>query len=437
MRTAIYIRISTDRPDETSTTTQEARCREYAIAKGWEVHSIYMDRGKSAFNGGRRPEHDRLMADIEAGVINAVVVWKLDRWSRSASEWYQLWDRLTAERCAWASVTDQFDTSTRMGKAMVGVVALFAELESGIKSERITEWHRHRSAAGTAPAALAGFGFRRTGGKLHPVKKEAALVAAAAESLLGGASIRSIVREWNRRGIKTRHGNTWEATAFRKTLTSPTMIGCRMLDGVLVEGEWEPILDRDAWQAVRALFADPTRRVTTDNHRKLLSGIVHCSRCGHKMQMQTSVKGPRYSCRVPYATTGPCGRVSILASIADNYMKEAMIAVVGDGLPALAIHDPAEVGRLEEELSALASDYGAGAISRAEWQAARVGIEARLNEAIDRARTSRIAVPANLADVWDKLTVEERRSIILAVVETVTIEPGYGKNDRIKITWRV
>ena len=113
-----------------------------------------------------------------------------------------------------------------------------------------------------------------------------------------------------------------------------------------------------------------------------------------------------------------------------------IIAAVGDGLPAIEVHDPGEVSRLEGELSALAADYGAGSITRPEWQAARAGIESRLSEAITRASRATATIPANLATEWDRLTVEQRRSIILTVMEDVTIKPGYSKQDRIAISWR-
>jgi site-specific DNA recombinase len=434
VKCAIYVRVSVDRPEETSTTTQEARAREYAERRGWKVIEVYEDKGRSAFKREvRRPALDRLMADIDAGIIDAVVVWKLDRWCRSLTEFGTLWDRLKAAGCEWASVTEQFDTTSAMGKAMVGVAVLFAELESGIKSERLNEWHRHREAVGSPPTIRPTFGY---GPGWKPDKIAAPLVRKAAADLLNGGSVRSIIRAWNDAGILTTRGNQWSRLSLLKCLRSPSIAGLREVDGTLIEGTWKPIMDRETWQRVNDLLSDPVRRTNGGGTRKMLSGILHCSLCDGPMGHRGHNAGPRYVCKPSFEDSG-CGSLSIDASIADEYLRTAVITAVAGGLPAVEIHDPGEVDRLEGELSALAADYGNGIVSRAEWQAARVGLEARIREAIERASRATAAVPADLETAWPKLSVEQRRSIILTLVEKVTVSPGYGKTDRIKITWRV
>lgn len=441
MNAGIYVRISTDRPEETSTSTQEQRCREYATSRGWHIAEVYIDRGRSAFKtNGKRPALDRLMADVESGIIDVVVVWKLDRWSRSAADWYRLWDRLTRAGCEWASVTDSFDTTTAMGEAMVGVAVVFARLESAIKSERITEWHHHRSATGAPPNGPTVFGYRKAkDGRLIVVPSEAKLIVAAARRMLDeGATVRSVVRSWNEQGILTRRGKPWAHSVFINFMRRPTLIGCRVIDGSLVEGDWRPILDRDTRQRLVAFFSQPGRRVGRDNQSTMLTGIIHCGICGHRMQPRNHHGGRRYSCKAPYGEEdGPCGRLSIKVSLADEYLRTALITAVADGLPAVETHDPEEVNRLEAELSDLASDYGNGLITRPQWVAARAGLDNRLNEAIARASRATAAVPANLEAAWPSLTVEQKRLIVLTLIEKVTVAPSYGKADRISITWRV
>ncbi|CAN5824804.1 recombinase family protein [soil metagenome] len=436
MNCAVYVRVSVDRPEETSTTTQEARCREYAEKRGWTVVAVYEDKGRSAFKREvKRPALDRLMKDVEAGVVGAVVCWRLDRWCRSLTEFGNLWDRLRGVNCEWASVTEQFDTTSAMGKAMVGVAVLFAELESGIKSERLTEWHRHREAVGSPPTIRPTFGF---GPDWKPDKTTAPMLRKAATDLLDGASVRSILRSWNEAGILTTRGNKWSRLSLIKCLRSPSIAGLREIDGTLVQGRWPAVIDRDTWDRVNALLADPIRRTNGGGHmaRKMLSGILHCGLCGGPMGHRGHRAGPRYVCKPNFEDETSCGSLSIDAKLADDYIKGAIIAAVGDGLPAIEVHDPGEVSRLEGELSALAADYGAGSITRPEWQAARAGLENRLNESIARASRATATIPANLATEWDRLTVEQRRSIILTVMEDVTIKPGYSKQDRIAISWR-
>lgn len=433
MRAAIYTRISVDREEETSTTTQLERCQEYAQRHGWEVVGHYEDRGKSAYSGSRRPNLQRLLDDVDAGMIDAVVVWKLDRWCRSLREFVTLRDRLGAADCQWASVTDSFDTSTPMGRAMLGVVAVFAELESAIKSQRQNEWHRKRVAEGLPPGSAAPFGYDDAH---KPIADEAALIREAARGLIeGGRSIHATVREWNEAGIKTRAGNNWSRRGFTSLLKRPTLAGLRMLDGVPVEGSWEPILQRDVWDRLNNLLNDPKRRNNVGATRKLLSGIAHCAECGHPMGHRGHVAGPRYTCRGTGEDMDACGKISIQADIADDYVRDAVVSAVADGLPEVQTHDPELVGRLEAELSALASDYGSGTISRDEWLAARTGLEKRLAEALDAAARARSAVPVNLAESWESMSVDARRNVVLAVIERIDVGRGRGA-DRISITWR-
>lgn len=443
-KAAIYIRISVDREQETSTSTQQERCREYAERHGWNVVGVYEDKGKSAYSGGRRPQLEKLLGDIDSGVVDTVVVWKLDRWCRSLQEFVRLRDRLEKAGCHWVSVTDNFDTSTAMGKAMLGVVVVFAELESAIKSERINEWHRKRTASGSPPAGPPPFGYDE---EWKPIPQEAELIRKAATGVLDGTvSIHGTVRAWNEAGIKTRGIGTpgnwysepgpWSRRGFTKLLRSPTLAGMRVVDGVAIEGEWEPILDRQTHHKLTALFDDPTRRNNIGAKRKLLSGILHCGECGSRMGHRGHKAGPRYTCRSAGEDLTACGRISIQADIADEYIRQVVAAAVADGLPKLEMFDPLEVERLESELSELAGDYGRGAISRAEWLAARSGLERRLSEAVEAAERSSQSVPTNLVEAWEGMSIEQRRGVVLSLIERAEVSRGYSKSDRIKVVWR-
>src|SRR5262245_42209410 len=121
-RAGIYVRISKDRANEVSTDVQAEACTNYAAAKGWTVIDTYTDRGRSAFNGERRPQLERLMADVEAGAITTVIVYRLDRITRSVSDFAGkggIQKRLEAAGASFVSVSDSFDTSTAMGRAML------------------------------------------------------------------------------------------------------------------------------------------------------------------------------------------------------------------------------------------------------------------------------------------------------------------------------
>src|SRR5690606_7689727 len=117
-------------------------------------------------------------------------------------------------------------------------------------------------------------------------------------------------------------------------------------------------------------------------------------------------------------------------------IRQVVAAAVADGLPKLEMFDPLEVERLESELSELAGDYGRGAISRAEWLAARSGLERRLSEAVEAAERSSQSVPTNLVEAWEGMSIEQRRGVVLSLIERAEVSRGYSKSDRIKVVWR-
>ena len=113
-RVGISVRISKDRKNEISTDVQKKACRDYAAQKGWQVVDVYEDRGRSAHKpGARRPGFERCMADIEAGAVDTLLVYRLDRLTRSVADFYaNTWRRLEAVGAEFVSVNEGFDTTT-------------------------------------------------------------------------------------------------------------------------------------------------------------------------------------------------------------------------------------------------------------------------------------------------------------------------------------
>jgi site-specific DNA recombinase len=107
---------------------QEKACAAYCAQRGWQVIEVYVDERSSAYRPGvRRRNFERLMGDVEAGVIDTVVVYRLDRLTRSASDFYEnIWNRLNTHGAEFVSVNEGFDTTTAMGRAMLTVAVAFA-----------------------------------------------------------------------------------------------------------------------------------------------------------------------------------------------------------------------------------------------------------------------------------------------------------------------
>lgn len=146
-RVLIYVRVSKKRSDQTSLASQEAEARAFAISKGWEVVIVFVENGKSAYRpNSRRPQFDRAMAMAEAKGVDIFLVWKLDRFYRSGTEFNTQWQKLNSWGLEFWSVQEAWlDTSTASGRSMMSALAYQAEIESENRSQRTTAWHTYRN----------------------------------------------------------------------------------------------------------------------------------------------------------------------------------------------------------------------------------------------------------------------------------------------------
>ena len=146
---AIYARQSIDKKDSLSIEGQIELCKKYS----GEDAAIYKDKGFSGKNTNR-PAFLELMEAIEAGKIKKVYVYRLDRISRSISDFGKIWELLEKHGVQFQSVTEQFDTSTPMGRAMLNIVITFAQLERETTADRVKDNYIHRFKSARGPEDL-------------------------------------------------------------------------------------------------------------------------------------------------------------------------------------------------------------------------------------------------------------------------------------------
>ncbi|MBP1736565.1 MAG: hin 2 [Oscillospiraceae bacterium] len=151
---AIYTRQSIEKKDSLSIQGQIDLCARQLT----EEYKVYRDSGYSGKNT-RRPAFQRLLQDIEKGLITKVYVYRLDRFSRSIMDFGQVWEFLRANRVEFVSVTEQFDTSAPMGRAMLQIIMVFAQLERETTAERVKDNYYQRAALGSWPGGPAPYGF--------------------------------------------------------------------------------------------------------------------------------------------------------------------------------------------------------------------------------------------------------------------------------------
>ena len=149
---AIYARQSVDKADSLSIQGQIDLCRQ----KSGEDSRVYQDKGYSGKNTNR-PAFQRMMADVEKGLIRKIVVYRLDRFSRSIADFGRLWEILKKHSVEFVSINETFDTSTPMGRAMLNIIMVFAQLERETTAERVRDNYYQRAKLGSWPSGPGSF----------------------------------------------------------------------------------------------------------------------------------------------------------------------------------------------------------------------------------------------------------------------------------------
>jgi site-specific DNA recombinase len=156
-----YVRVSVDHERKVSPEIQAEAIEKLCAAKDWNLVHMEVERGRSAGTGKKRPGLDRVREMIRCGEADVLVVWKLDRCSRSVHDFSVLLEELRSEDAGFVSCTESFDTSDPMGEAMVQITMVFAQLERARSSQRALAWHAHRASRGDPFLGRPPFGYVR------------------------------------------------------------------------------------------------------------------------------------------------------------------------------------------------------------------------------------------------------------------------------------
>lgn len=225
---AIYARQSVDKADSLSIQGQIDLCRQ----KAGPDHRVYQDKGYSGKNTNR-PAFQQMMADVERGLIQKILVYRLDRFSRSIADFGRLWEILRKHGVEFVSINETFDTSTPMGRAMLNIIMVFAQLERETTAERVRDNYYQRARLGAWPGGPAPYGFSI--GKLpgpdgtpapgllpdeHASTVERIFQSYARE----GASLGSVARSLNSDGIPAPRRAVWDNVTLSRLLHNPLYV---------------------------------------------------------------------------------------------------------------------------------------------------------------------------------------------------------------------
>ncbi len=335
LRAVVYSRISSD-PLELAlgVERQEQDCLRLINERGWvQAAEPYRENDTSASTRSRtkRPVYEKMLADLRAGIGDVLVAYSTSRLTRRPLDYERLIALVSETGLQiFTVVSGDVDLATADGRAIARVLSAMDAVEAERMGERIAraalqraekgEWH-----GGAKPPW--GYAFADTPGKLSLVIVEdrAAMVREAAARFLAGESLYAIRKDWNDRGALTTAGLPWRSAGVRKMLVRGSAAGYMERRGRLLKGSWEPILDWDTWQQVRAVLTDPRRNSRTLGQQGThypLTGLVYCGRCDHLMYSSIVKYGLTYWC----PDMGGCGHMRIRGGDLERLLHELIVA---------------------------------------------------------------------------------------------------------------
>ncbi|MBX6744083.1 MAG: recombinase family protein [Acetobacteraceae bacterium] len=283
LRCAVYTRKSTEEGLEqafNSLDAQREACEAFIASQrseGWVlVHDRYDDGGVS---GGTldRPALKRLLADIEAGLVDVVVVYKIDRLSRSLMDFARLVQTFDQHDVTFVSVTQSFNTTTSMGRLTLNILLSFAQFEREVIGERVRDKIAASRARGLWMGGPVPLGYRVEHRKLVVDEAGAATVRRVFERFAELGSATRLLPVLRAEGLVTKTGRPFDKGAVYKLLVNRTYLGEAVHKGKSYPGEHAAIIPRDLWDRVHAILAESPRARAAKNRAKapaLLRGLL-------------------------------------------------------------------------------------------------------------------------------------------------------------------
>ena len=255
-RVAIYIRVSTlDQAKEGySLDAQEKALKKWCIDRKYEIFDLYADEGISGKDIEHRPNMNRLLKDAKERKFDIVLFWALSRFTRSVLDLYNTMGKFQEWDIDMISYTEAFDTSTSMGRAMIGIIGVFAQLERELTGERVSAAMAERASQGKRMCSEI-LGYDLDGKDSFKInEKESEYVRFCFEKYLLYKNLSEVAQEAEKNGFKGKRGKKPTAWAVQKILTRPEYCGYNIYLGELYKGNYEAIIDIDTFNKVSTLL---------------------------------------------------------------------------------------------------------------------------------------------------------------------------------------
>ncbi len=409
VRCAVYTRKSTDEGLEkefNSLDAQRESCEAYIASQrteGWVLVPDYYDDGGISGGTLERPALQRLLRDIEAGLVDVVAVNKIDRLSRSLMDFAKLVETFDAHNVTFVSVTQSFNTTTSMGRLTLNILLSFAQYEREIIGERVRDKIAASKARGMWMGGPVPLGYEVRDRKLAVNEAEAATVRRVFESFASVGSATALVPALRAEGLLTKMGRPFDKGAIYKTLNLQTYLGVVTHQGKVYPGEHQAIVPQDLWDRAHDIMRESPRVRANEARRQapaLLRGLIFGPDGRALSPTHTRKKGKLYTYYVSQAVLKGTDAGCTVRRISAGEIEAAVM----DQVKTLLQQPEVVIGT---------------------WRAAQAEApaltEAETREALEQ-----------LDPLWGELFPAEHERIVRSLVERVDVSPA-GADIRLRL----
>ena len=464
-RAALYGRVSQDHRAGRSVAEQETESRAACTLNGWKLAATYTDNDVSAsrFTTAVRAEWTKLVADLDAGKFDVLVLWEPSRGSRELMTWAALLDACRRRNVLVHVTSHQhtYDLSKPRDWRSLAEDGVDSAYESEKASQRIRRSMTASAVAGR-PHGRAPYGYVR---RYDPATKAlvaqeidpqtAPVVREIFRRLAAAEPLSVVTKDLNDRGIAPPISKQWYRQNIRKLALNHAYIAQRDYHGEIHNGDWPALVKAEDWYAARRILLDPKRTMTKSRpgrFKYLLSYLVRCGVCGEKCQavQRADRPAPYYFCPKSHISAGVEWLDSIITPLVLARLddKEVMARLSG-GDDEAVVAARTEAAALQERLEGFRDAAASGELT----PASLAHVEARLLAGIETAtrKAAGAAVPSvlrgvagadDIAQRWERLSIAGRRQIVSTLIE-IKLDPSCTRGpasrddlDRVKIEWR-